>query len=503
MADTEHFEINPREITLSELAKWFESGESIRLSEESAQRIQKCRDYLNEKVARAKDPIYGINTGFGSLYNITIEGNDLEALQENLVRSHACGTGDLVPVEVVRMMLLLKARSLSYGHSGVRTTLVKGLLNFYAHGVYPVVYQQGSLGASGDLAPLAHLTLPLMGEGEVVYKGETRAAAGVLKEIGLETVTLQSKEGLAMLNGTQFMAAYGTSALIRLKKLFYLADLIGTLSLEAYDGRPEPFNELIHLVRAHNGQLKTAERIREFLEGSAMIKRSKSHVQDPYSFRCMPQVHGASKDALDYIEKVFTREINSVTDNPTIFPDEDLIISGGNFHGQTLALALDQMAIATAELANISERRTYLLVSGQRELPPFLVATPGLNSGLMIAQYTAASIVSQNKQLCTPASVDSIVSSNGQEDHVSMGANAATKAWRVVDNLETVLAIELISASQALFFRKDSTSPFLQSFLDSFRSEVDFIERDRVIATDITRAKAFIASLDIDPELIY
>ena len=503
MADTKHYEISPREISLCELAEWFESGQAIGLSEESAARIQKCRDYLNEKVAREKNPIYGINTGFGSLYNISIEGHDLEALQENLVRSHACGAGEQVPAEVVRMMLLLKARSLSYGHSGVRTRLVEGLLDFYRQGVLPVVYEQGSLGASGDLAPLAHLTLPLMGEGEVVYKGKQKEAAEVLKSVGIEPVTLQSKEGLAMLNGTQFMAAYGTMALIRLRKLSYLADLIGTLSLEAYDGRPEPFNELIHLVRAHNGQLKTAARVREFLEDSELIKRAKSHVQDPYSFRCMPQVHGASKDALDYVERVFTREINSVTDNPTIFPDDDLIISGGNFHGQTLALALDQMAIATAELANISERRTYLLVSGQRELPPFLVAAPGLNSGLMIAQYTAASIVSQNKQLCTPASVDSIVSSNGQEDHVSMGANAATKAWKVVDNLEKVLAVELICASQALFFRKDHTSPFLQSFLESFRSEVDFIERDRIIATDMAKARAFIAGIDIDPELIY
>ena len=339
--------------------------------------------------------------------------------------------------------------------------------------------------------------------GEVWHKGVRKSAEQCLKDEGIKRLELQSKEGLALLNGTQFMISFGAMALFKLQKLSYLADLIGSISLDGFDGRPEPFNELIHLARPHNGQLQTAARIREFLEGSELISKEKVHVQDPYSFRCMPQVHGASKDALEYISKVFTTEINSVTDNPTIFPDDDLIISGGNFHGQTLALALDQMAIAAAELANISERRTYLLVSGQRGLPPFLVANPGLNSGLMIAQYTAASIVSQNKQYCTPASVDSIVSSNGQEDHVSMGANAATKAWKVIENLESVLAIELISASQALKFRKESSSEFIQTLLKEFRKEVAFIENDRIIAEDIKNAKSFIANLELDPELIF
>ncbi len=503
MASTKTHKIGAEHLSIGSLYTIFTENLEVSLSEEARASIVKCREYLDQKIDRSEDPIYGINTGFGSLYNITIEGKDLAQLQTNLVRSHACGTGEEVPRDLVKLMLLLKARSLSYGHSGISPEVVDRLIEFYNLGITPKVYQQGSLGASGDLAPLAHLSLPLLGEGEVYYKNKLQPTAKVLESLDLKPLQLQSKEGLALLNGTQFMAAYGCSILFNMRKMSYLCDLIATLSLDAYDGRPEPFDLLIHHARPHNGQIATATRVQEFLEGSELISRKKKHVQDPYSFRCVPQVHGASKDALDYAEKVFTTEINSVTDNPTIFPDEDKIISGGNFHGQTLAIALDTMAIAAAELANISERRTYLLVSGQRELPPFLVAVHGLNSGLMIAQYTAASIVSKNKQLCTPASVDSIVSSNGQEDHVSMGANAATKAWEVAQNLETVLAIELICASQALYFRKDNTSPFLESFLESFRAEVPFIKEDRIIAEDIAKAKAFIAGLEVDGELIF
>lgn len=495
--------IHPNSISLEDLYHQFHSNENPILSQESIEKIEKCRAYLDEKIKRADKPIYGINTGFGSLYDITIDGEDLSELQENLVKSHACGTGDEVSPEIVKLMLLLKVRSLSFGHSGISLQVVNRLLYFYNNNIIPIVYEQGSLGASGDLAPLAHLCLALIGEGEVWHKGERKKTVDCLKQEGLKKLELQSKEGLALLNGTQFMISYGSMAIFKLRKLSYLADLIGSISLDGFDGRPEPFNELIHLVRPHKGQLETAARIREFLDGSELFNKEKVHVQDPYSFRCMPQVHGASKDAIEYISKVFTTEINSVTDNPTIFPDEDEIISGGNFHGQTLALALDQMAIAASELASISERRTYLLVSGQRGLPPFLVAKPGLNSGLMIAQYTAASIVSQNKQYCTPASVDSIVSSNGQEDHVSMGANAATKAWKVLDNLETVLAIELISASQALFFRKESSSDFVKAILEGFREEVPFIDKDRIISEDIHKAKSFIANLEVDTELIF
>lgn len=503
MADTDQVQIKSSQLSLAELYQIFTEAKEVSLSDESRAAILKCREYLDNKIAEQEAPVYGINTGFGSLYNISIEGKDLSALQENLVRSHACGTGNEVPRELVRLMLLLKARSLSYGHSGISVEVVERLLYFYNHALFPVVYQQGSLGASGDLAPLAHLCLPLLGEGEFTTENGSTPANQVLGEHALQPLTLRSKEGLALLNGTQFMTAYGCWLLFKMYKLSYLADLIAAASLDAYDGRPEPFDPLIHHIRPHKGQIKTAARVMEFLEGSEMLQRPKKHVQDPYSFRCIPQVHGASKDAMAYAERVFTTEINAVTDNPTIFPDEDKVISGGNFHGQTLAIALDTLAIAAAELANISERRTYLLVSGQRELPPFLVAVPGLNSGLMIAQYTAASIVSKNKQLCTPASVDSIVSSNGQEDHVSMGANAATKAFEVVENLETVLAIELICASQALYFRDEKTSAFLQALLQSFREEVKFIDKDRVIAGDIARAKAFIGSLEIDRDLMF
>ena len=299
------------------------------------------------------------------------------------------------------------------------------------------------------------------------------------------------------------MSAYGIYNLLKAHKLSYLADLIGTISLEAFDGRIEPFNELVHLVRPHDGQLKTAKRVRDFLEDSQLITQEKQHVQDPYSFRCIPQVHGATKDTIKFVTKTFLTEINSVTDNPNIFIEEDTIISGGNFHGQPLALALDFLAIALAELGNISERRTYQLVSGHRHLPPFLVFNPGLNSGFMIPQYTAASIVSQNKQYATPASVDSIESSNGQEDHVSMGANGATKCKKVVDNIQTVLAIELFTASQGLSFGKATSSPFLESFINSFRKEVSIVSHDRVMHHDIMNASRFITSLEIDSEELF
>ncbi len=501
--DTSHHQISNSHLSIKELYQVLNEGMAVALSAESKNNIQDCRDYLNQKIDKAEDPIYGINTGFGSLYNISIEGKDLSQLQVNLVKSHACGTGKIVPAEIVRIMLLLKARSLSFGHSGISVEVVERLIYMYNEDLLPLIFDQGSLGASGDLAPLAHLSLPLIGEGEILDNEEWKKASDVLKSKKLKPIELQSKEGLALLNGTQFMASYGCAILFKVRKLSYLCDLVASISLDGYDGRPEPFDLLIHYARPHNGQIATAKRINEFLVDSELISRKKKHVQDPYSFRCIPQVHGASKDAFDYVEKVMTTEINSVTDNPTIFPKEDKIISGGNFHGQTLAIALDTLAIATAELANISERRTYLLVSGQRDLPAFLVGVPGLNSGLMIAQYTAASIVSKNKQLCTPASVDSIVSSNGQEDHVSMGANAATKAWEVIDNLETVLAIELICASQAIHFRKDKTSPFLESFLESFRQEVPIIDEDRILSLDIAAAKKFISEIEVDADLIF
>ena len=473
----------------------------LQLSTKAQDSIVKCRTYLDTKMASHKDPIYGINTGFGSLYNVKINSKNLTKLQENLMKSHACGTGDEVPRDIVKLMLLLKIQSLSYGHSGSQLETVNRLIDFYNNDILPVVYTQGSLGASGDLAPLAHLSLPLIGDGEVWYKGEVRKSKEILAKYNWKPIELKSKEGLALLNGTQFMSAYGIHLLLKSFKLTYLADVIGALSIDAYDGRIEPFNELVHLVRPHNGQLKVAKRIRTFLDGSELITQKKKHVQDPYSFRCIPQVHGATNDTLEFVKKTFVTEINSVTDNPNIFISEDKIISGGNFHGQPLALALDYLKIAMAEIGNISERRTFQLVSGNRGLPPFLVDNPGLNSGFMIPQYTAASIVSANKQLATPASVDSIVSSNGQEDHVSMGANAATQAFQLIYNVERVLAIEILNASQALHFRLPlKTSPFLETLLKAYRKDIPFIKEDEFLHDDIVASISFLTTVTIDNE---
>ena len=491
--------ISAETLTFERVNEIITKGYKLALSEDAKNRIQKCRDYLDKKMETQTTPIYGITTGFGSLCNHSISKEDLSTLQKNLVMSHACGTGEFVPKEIIRIMILLKVQSLSYGNSGVQVVTVQRLIDFFNNDVLPVVYNQGSLGASGDLAPLANLMLPLLGLGEVHYKGEIVPAEVVMKEFGWEAITLQSKEGLALLNGTQFMSSYGTYVLLKAFRLSYLADLIGAVSLDAFDGRIEPFFDQVHQIRHHEGQIKTAERFRNLLKGSELIAREKKHVQDPYSFRCIPQVHGASKDAIKYVASVFMNEINAVTDNPTIFPDEDLVISAGNFHGQPLAITLDFLAIAMAELGNISERRVYQLIGGKRELPSFLVAEPGLNSGFMIPQYAAASIVSQSKQLCAPASVDSIESSQGQEDHVSMGANAATKALRVADNLERVLAIELFNAAQALDFRRPlKSSEAIEAFVAEYRKHVEFVKTDKVMYTEIAKSVNFLQQYEVN-----
>ena len=491
--ETKTFEITLQDLSFEQIGQIIDGHWRIRLSDEVLAAVQKCRDYLDRKTKTHPDPIYGVTTGFGSLCNVSISEEQLSQLQKNLMMSHACGLGEVVPQEVVKLMLLMKIKSLSYGNSGVQVVTIQRLVDFFNEDVLPVVYQQGSLGASGDLAPLAHMCLPLIGLGEVWVDGEKRPAAEVLAKHGWEPVELASKEGLALLNGTQFMSSFAVHNVMKAKRLSALADLIGALSLEAFDGRIEPFYAEIQDVRRHQGQVDTAAAFRKYLEGSEMIKRTKTHVQDPYSFRCIPQVHGASKDAIEYVSRITFEEINAVTDNPTVFPDKDLVISAGNFHGQPLALTQDFLSIAVAELANISERRTYQLIAGKRELPSFLVKKPGLNSGFMIPQYAAASIVSQNKQLCCPASVDSIESSQGQEDHVSMGANAATKAYRVMDNTERVLAIELFNAAQAGEFRRPiKTSPVLEAFLAAYRKEVPFVEDDCVMYPLIQKSVDFL-----------
>jgi histidine ammonia-lyase len=500
--DNIHY-ISTEVLSLEIIQEIISQNKSLELSDEAKINIQKCRDFLDTKMVSHSEPIYGINTGFGSLCNVKISKENLSKLQENLVKSHACGTGDEVPSAIVKLMLLLKIQSLSYGYSGIQLQTVERLVAFYNNDILPIIYTLGSLGASGDLAPLAHLSLPLLGEGEVNFEGNKVHSSLIMERFNWEPIILQSKEGLALLNGTQFMSAYGAHILMKANKFSYLADLIGTISLEGFDGRIEPFDELIHFIRPHKGQIVTAGRVKGFLEGSEIIEQDKTHVQDPYSFRCIPQVHGASKDAFEYVKKVFKTEINSVTDNPNIFIESDKIISGGNFHGQPLALALDFMAIALAELGSISERRTYQLIAGLRNLPAFLVDNPGLNSGLMIPQYTAASIASQNKQLATPSSVDSIVSSNGQEDHVSMGANGATKALRIMDNIERILAIELMNASQAIQYRRPlKSSEFIEMFLSSYREVVPFITEDRILHYDIDKTVSFLNSFQIEEDLL-
>jgi histidine ammonia-lyase len=499
MGEKGRHKISPDELGFTRIAQIMGDGLELELSERSAELVRKCRSYLDRKLAATDEPLYGINTGFGSLQDVLISHDDLGTLQKNLVLSHACGQGDEIPREITRLMLFLKIQSLAYGNSGIQLSTLQRLVDFFNYRVTPVVYEYGSLGASGDLAPLAHLSLPLIGEGEVYYQGRRKPVKAVLRELHLEPVSLASKEGLALLNGTQFMSAFGVHCCLRVFKLSKLADVIAALSLDAFDGRIEAFHPLVQEIRPYQGQIKTARRIRVLLEGSELIGRPKKHVQDPYSFRCIPQVHGATKDSINYVAYVFKNEINSVTDNPTIFPDEDLIISAGNFHGQPLALALDNLSIAMSELGNISERRTYQLVSGHRGLPPFLVAQPGLNSGFMIPQYTAAAMVSHNKQLSTPASVDSIESSAGQEDHVSMGATAALKCHQVLVNLERILAIELFNAAQALDFRRPArTSPYLEDFFNRYRERVKFIDDDRILYPDMDETVRFLQEVELD-----
>ena len=483
-------------LSLERLKEILEHHERVELGAEAVADVEKCRKYLDDKMEDVGRPLYGITTGFGSLCNVSIPSESLSQLQYNLVVSHACGAGPTVQPEIVRLMLLLKAQSLSYGHSGVQLVTLQRLLDMYNNDIIPVVYQQGSLGASGDLAPLAHMSLPLLGLGEVLFKGRIISGKEMLDEMGWKPITLQSKEGLALLNGTQFMSAHAVWSLIQCHRLSLWSDRIAAMSLEAYDGRIEPFLPLTHKLRPHRGQIDTAGRFMALLEGSGLIGMQKEHVQDPYSFRCIPQVHGAVKDNIRYVESVIENEINSATDNPNIFPDEDMIISAGNFHGEPIAIPMDTLAIAMSELANISERRIFRLISGQRGLPKFLVANPGLNSGFMIPQYTAASIVSQNKGLCWPASVDSIPSSQGQEDHVSMGSNSATKLVRVVNNCEEVLAIELFNAAQALDFRHrisgERSSGIIEKIHEDYRKVVPFIEDDEYMHPLIQKSIEFI-----------
>ena len=485
--------ISAEHLTIERIGEVVYNGYKLELSDDARNRIIRCRKYLDEKIAKTTRPVYGVTTGFGSLCNVSVNPDQLAQLQINLMMSHACGVGDRVPYDIVKMMMLLKVQSLSYGYSGCKLDTVQRLVDFFNNDIYPVVFMQGSLGASGDLVPLAHMSLPLVGLGEVEYQGKVISGAEMLKIFGWEPIHLVSKEGLALLNGTQNMSAFAVWSLLQAQKLSDWADKIAAMSLDAYHGLLSPFTKAVHVVRPHQGQLDTAAHMMELLEGSEIAATPKDYVQDPYSFRCIPQVHGAAKDTIAYVKSVIDTEINSATDNPTVCPDEDLIISAGNFHGEPIALPMDFLSIGLSELANISERRIYKLVSGTRGLPSFLVAKPGLNSGFMIAQYTAASVVSLNKSLATPSSIDSIPSSQGQEDHVSMGANAAIKLYKIVLNVERVLAIELFNAAQALEFRRpQKSSPVIEKLFDEYRKVVPFIVNDEVMYPHIQHSIEFL-----------
>jgi len=449
------------------------------IAEEAKTKINNCRTYLEKRLEDPGATFYGINTGFGSLCKVKIPTDQIAELQTNLVLSHAVGIGNEIPVEIVRLMLLLKAKNMAFGHSGVRLQMVQRLIDLFNENVHPVIHKYGSLGASGDLAPLAHLALPLIGEGWVNYQNKKQKAVDVLQQLNWSPIQLVSKEGIALLNGTQFMSAFGVWCVHQAHQLYQLADLTAAISIDAYGASIKPFHHSIHKVRNQTGQQTSAKAILKILEESALAATEKPQVQDPYSFRCIPQVHGASLDVIHQVQKIVENEINAVTDNPLIFPDEDLIVSGGNFHGQPLALHLDFLKIAVAELGNISERRTYKLLNGHNGLPEFLIHQPGLHSGLMMPQYAAAGLVSANKQLCSPASVDSITSSNGQEDHVSMGANAATQCYDVVENVKNILAIEFLVAAQGLHFRENDltdkkSSPIITKIINDYRKIVFF-----------------------------
>ncbi len=494
LCPTQKLEVN------SLLKYFFNKPLKITISENAQHNIQKGFYYLNQKLSESEHPIYGINTGFGSLCNIKIDAKSMTQLQENLIQSHACGVGNELQQDIVPLILLLKIQNLVYGNSGVSLDTVNRLVELFNNEISPIIYRQGSLGASGDLSPLAHLSLPLIGKGEVRYKNERLKTEDVYKTLQWQKLALHPKEGLALLNGTQYMSGLGVYILLNAIPLFNIANITAALSLEAFNCRQEPFNHLIGQVRAHQGQLFVSKQINQILSGSHLFSSSENKaVQDPYSFRCIPQVHGASYDIIQFVKNIFETEINSVTDNPLIFSEENKILSGGNFHGQILSNALDTLCLALNQLGGISERRTYQLISGLRNLPSFLVKNPGINSGFMIPQYTAASIVNRNKILCSPASADSIVSSNGQEDYVSMGANAANKCLEILHNIEDILAIEFLTAAQALEFRRPKkSSEFIEEIISAYRKNIPFVEDDTEMHTLIKKSKSFLKENAID-----
>lgn len=495
MTQAKKFRIGSETLTVRKIQNLLQNPAAQTLPSEVVTKISTCQQAVRN-IVDAEKIVYSINTGFGALCRTKISKKDTSQLQVNILRSHSVGVGELVPDEISHIMLLLKAQALSYGYSGVAPETVQRILWHCEHQVLPVVPCQGSVGASGDLAPLAHLFLPLIGQGQVRIKQKIYSAVDVLNEYGLKPLVLGPKEGLALINGTQFIAAYATLVCARLHNCLEAADLIGALSLEAMQGSVAPFRSELHALRPHPGAKLVAHRLHQLLKGSEVLKSHANcdRVQDPYSLRCMPQIHGTSRDAWRHFQEHLLVELNAVTDNPIILNEHDTI-SGGNFHGQPLALPLDYVAMAASELGNVSERRTYLLLEGKEGLPLFLMKDTGLNSGFMIPQYTAAALVSENKSMCFPASVDSIPTSNGQEDHVSMGSISGRKALNIVANLENILAIELLCAAQAFDFRRPlKSSPILEACHDLIRKSISHADGDRIFADDIAMANQLIVS---------
>ena len=498
MTDNSTYTFSSDNLTIEDIKYILDFNLKIELSDQVIGLINSNRNFLESKIDNNNHLYYGINTGFGSLCNHGISKDELKKLQVNLVRSHACGSGEEINPLLVKIMLLLKVNALSKGFSGIKLTTVERLIYLFNNDILPVVYESGSLGASGDLAPLAHLSLALIGEGYVNHEGERIKTKDLYEKLKVNPIELGAKEGLALLNGTQFMSAHGVYTSLEMDRIFGFVNIISAISLDAFNCRLSPFNSRIHDVRPYKGQKDSAKNILQLLNNSDLKNVKDKDVQDPYSFRCIPQVHGASLDVFDNFKKTLYIEINSVTDNPILFESSDEIISAGNFHGQPLALSMDFMAIAVAEIGSISERRTYKLISGTRGLPPFLINNAGLNSGFMIPQYTSASLVSKNKVLCHPASVDSIDSSNGQEDHVSMGSISGVKLLEVVKNIERIISIELLVACQAFEFRRPrKSSKDIERVIKDYRKEVAYVEEDVVLHDLMERSLLFIRSYKI------
>ena len=486
------FIIKDNNISFADIFKIINKDLKLTVDDSIIEKISKSRKIFENTINNSDDKFYGINTGFGDLHNVKIKNDHLSILQKNLIKSHACGAGEKIDSKIVKIMILLKIISLTKGYSGIKTQTIERLLFFFNNKIFPVVYKYGSLGASGDLAPLSHLSLPLIGLGEVEFNGEICNTEIILSKFKLNSLTLGAKEGLALINGTQYMLASLIDSTINSINICNYSDLIASISLDAFKCSLSPFDPLISKIRPHEGQINVSKNILKNLEGGEITDLKKENVQDPYSFRCIPQVHGATQDTLKYCINIVSTEINSVTDNPLIFQDDSKIISAGNFHGQPLAYAIDFLKISMSELGNISERRVFNLLSGKRNLPPFLSANPGLNSGLMILQYTSASLVSSNKQLSTPSSIDSITSSNGQEDHVSMGANGANQLRDIIDNLFQILAIESIVSAQAKEFNNHKSSKIINEFISNIRKLSPKITDDRVYHNDIKKVSNYL-----------